>query len=185
MISLSPTRTLQIHPTQVTVTSGAVTDAVTQNDVKLMLPVYDNQSALLIGRLIKSVQRRVEDFINIDTTSRIRQAWWQDPALNIALPYGTHGDIIQVERYEHDQWVDFTDYEVQGLNYKYIKLNRIGVPTRVTFESGVTGNDQVNQAILQEVAWQFKNRNDPNQASAEVRAGLSVGTINILTGVSR
>jgi hypothetical protein len=183
-MSLSPTRTYQIRPTQVSVVS-VVTDAVTANDVKLMLPVYDNQSALIIARLIKSVQRRVEDFIDIDSTLRVRKALWQDPARTIELPYGTHGDIISVERYANGVWAEYEDYELEGLDYKSIVLDDIGAPIRVEFQSGVDTNEQLNQAILQEVAWQFKNRNDPNQAAAEVRAGLSVSTINILTGVVR
>lgn len=184
-MSLSPTLTYQLRPKQVTIIGDAPADAVSGNDVKLMLPVYDNQSTLIIERLIKSVQRRVEDFIDIDTTPRTRQAWWQFPAQVIELPYGTHGDVTSVERYENKEWVAFEDYEVEGLTYKQLRLERIGLPLRVMYQSGTSVAEQVNQAILQEVAWQFKNRNDPNQSIAETRSGLSIATINILDGVMR
>jgi hypothetical protein len=211
-MSLSPTITYQIRPIQVSVLSYSLltdaqgniitdpqgtfitedqvdtpTSAVTSAQVKTMLPVYDNQSATIISRLITSVQRRIEDYIDIDATLRTRMAWWSVPARRIELPYGTHGDILSVQRYNvhTNAWEDYTDYRVFGLDYKVLELGNNGHQIRVTFKSGSKLNEQLNQAILQEISYQFKNRNDPNMEPALTHAGLSIPTLNILTGIVR
>lgn len=182
--SLSPTITLDKYPSEIIVTSS-VTDAVSVDDVKVVLPVYDNQTLTSIQRLIPSVQRRIEDYVNRDTTLRTRMALWTNPSVEITLPYGIHGHVNFVERYEDGHWVDYTDYEVYGLNFKYIDIKKTGKPVRVSFQSGGGQYEEMKQAILQEIAFQFKNRNDPNEAQAVSKSGLSIPTLNILTGIVR
>lgn len=183
-MSLSPTITYHRYATDISI-DGSYGVAVTNSEVKDVLPVYGDIDAVIIDRLIDSVQTRIEDYINIDATPRTRIAEWECPANVIELPYGSHGDIILVERYENKEWVATTDFEVLGLTYKRLRLAKIGKPIRVTFESGTSENKQVNQAILQEVSYQYKSRNDPNMETAETRSGLSVATLNILSGIPR
>jgi hypothetical protein len=182
--SLSPTITLDKYPSEIIVTSS-VTQAVTVDEVKVVLPVYDNQTLTFIEMLIPSVQRRIEDYVNRDTTLRTRMALWSNPDPIIILPYGVHGNVSYVERYEDGHWVDYEDYEVYGLNYKYLDIKKTGKSVRVSFQSGGGNYEEMKQAILQEIAYQFKNRNDPNEAPAVSKSGLSIPTLNILAGIVR
>jgi len=165
--------------------------AVSVADVKAELPVYDSNSDDQIERKIRAVQTMIEKYINRDTTSRSRIAYWASPQEIIALPYGPH-TIVQVEQrltpkdtyvvqvVDEDYWVLDS-----SLDYLQIQLSKI-YNTRITFTSGsATVDDVVQEAIIQEVAFQFKNRNDPDLTIPQTMGGLSVPTYNMIKNLIR
>jgi len=178
--SLSPTRVFQVNPIE-TITIGPVPVVVSMQEMKTALPVYDNQSQTYLETLLPSAQRRVEDYINRDTSVRQRQSLWTQPERTIRLPYGKH-DIELVEQYIGEEWVEVTDYKIIGLHFLSLRLNAL-YPTRVTYQSGGDYPADMKTAIIAEVSWHFKNRNDPNEVSAATRSGLSEPARNILYGL--
>jgi len=184
--SLSPTITFYKYAQQTEVLSNVVSLAVTVAEAKEELPVYDDLSDTLIQRKIASAQRAVEEFLNKDTTVRLRRSLWLTPQRLIELPYGVH-DIQLVEQQEFfdASFIETTDYHEVGLDFKSIRLEYM-FPTRVTFSSGNNNVEDIfKEAILQEVSYYFKNRNDPNETAPETVNGLSLVTQNLLANYRR
>jgi len=188
--TLSPTRTFTKDPVFCDMTTTPSL-AVSVADVKAELPVYDENSDDQIERKIRAVQTMIEKYINRDTTSRSRIAYWASPQEIIALPYGPH-TIVQVEQrltpkdtyvvqvVDEDYWVVDT-----SLDYLQLQLSKI-YNTRILFTSGsATVDDVVQEAIIQEVAFQFKNRNDPDLTIPQTMGGLSVPTYNMIKNLIR
>ena len=176
--SISPTLTFHRYPYQTKI-EGEVEACVTINDVKGELPVHDNNSDSLLTRKILSVQHAIERYINRDTTLRQRVSLWILPERRIKLPFGPH--VITGVEQEIDGEFKSVDYTEQGGDYKEIVLNS-RYPTRVTYNSGhETVPEFLQDAVIQEVAFYFKNRNDPNEAMAESKGGLSLPTLNLLS----
>ena len=72
-----------------------------------------------------------------------------------------------------------------SFDYLQIQLSKI-YNTRITFTSGsATVDDVVQEAIIQEVAFQFKNRNDPDLTIPQTMGGLSVPTYNMIKNLIR
>ena len=188
--SISPTRTFTRDPNYCDATT-TLTLAVSVADVKAELPVYDEESDDQIERKILAVQTMIEKYINRDTTSRNRIAYWASPQEVIALPYGPH-TITTVEQRltPKDTYVEQTvdeDYWIvdSSFDYQEIQLSKI-YNTKVTFTSGsATVDDVVKEAIIQEVAFQFKNRNDPDLTVPQTMGGLSVPTYNMIKNLIR
>lgn len=184
--SLSPTITFYKYAQQTEVLSNVVSLAVTVAEAKEELPVYDDLSDAIIQRKIASAQRAVEEFLNKDTTVRLRRSLWLTPQRLIELPYGVH-DIQLVEQQEFfdASFIETTDYHEVGLDFKSIRLEYM-FPTRVTFISGNNNVEDIfKEAILQEVSYYFKNRNDPNETAPETVNGLSLVTQNLLANYRR
>ena len=188
--TLSPTRTFTKDPVFCDMTTTPSL-AVSVADMKAELPVYDENSDDQIERKIRAVQTMIEKYINRDTTSRSRIAYWASPQEIIALPYGPH-TIVQVEQrltpkdtyvvqvVDEDYWVVDT-----SLDYLQLQLSKI-YNTRILFTSGsATVDDVVQEAIIQEVAFQFKNRNDPDLTIPQTMGGLSVPTYNMIKNLIR
>ena len=188
--TLSPTRTFTKDPVFCDITSTP-TLAVSVADVKTELPVYDDNSDAQIQRKILAVQTMIEKYINRDTTSRSRIAYWASPQEIIALPYGPHAittveqrltpkDTYVTQVADEDYWVLDSSFD-----YLQIQLSKI-YNTRITFTSGsATVDDVVKEAIIQEVAFQFKNRNDPDLTIPQTMGGLSVPTYNMIKNLIR
>jgi len=188
--SISPTRTFTRDPNYCDATT-TLTLAVSVADVKAELPVYDEESDNQIERKIIAVQTMIEKYINRDTTIRTRIAFWSNPQEVIALPYGPH-TITTVEQRltPKDTYVEQVvdeDYWIvdSAFDYQEIQLSKI-YNTKVTFTSGsATVDDVVHEAIIQEVAFQFKNRNDPDLTVPQTMGGLSVPTYNMIKNLIR
>lgn len=179
--SLSPTVTFYRWPNSTQVVSNVVTPCVDVATVKKELPVYDDLSNVAIERKVASAQKAVEDLVNRDTTKRERISLWMRPKRIISLPYGVH-EILQVEQQIQSggEFTNTDDYEVIGLDYLDLRLD-YAYPTRVRYNSG---NDTVEaimqEAILQETAFYFKNRNDPNEEQPPIVNGVTAITMNLL-----
>lgn len=181
--SLSPTLTPSKYASEsVIVDSSDILTPVTITQVKPFLPVYDSNSDLVIQGIIDAVTKQIERFINRDTTERQRISLWNFPEREIMLPYGPHKTIV-VEQYFNGDWheIEAGNLLILGLDRKRIQLH-YAYPTRVTCTSGfVECPADIMQAILQETAFQYKNRNDPNEVQAETKFGLSVATLNLIS----
>ena len=175
--SLSPTLTFQRYPYQTRI-QGEVPMCVSLADVKGELPVHDGNSDNLIARKILSVQYAIERYINRDTTQRQRVSLWTIPERRIKLPYGPHV-ITQVRQQVSGEWA-VAEYTQEGLEFKEIVLD-YRYPTEVTYTSGYENvPEYLQDAVIQEVAFYFKNRNDPGEVAAETINGLSLPTLNLL-----
>jgi len=188
--SISPTRSYTRHPIFCDATTTPAL-AVSVADVKAELPVYDANSDNQIERKIHGVQAMIEKYINRDTTVRSRIAYWGAPQEIIALPYGPHTITKVSQRLTPkdvyvEQTIDETYWIVDdALDYQEIQLSKI-YNTQVLFTSGsATVDDQIQEAIIQEVAFQFKNRNDPDLTIPQTMGGLSVPTYNMIKNLIR
>lgn len=189
--SLSPTRTYTAHPNYCEYTTS-ITLAVTVDQAKAELPVYDTQSDAQIQRKIFAVQTMIERYINRDATPRTRIAYWSLPQEVIYLPYGPHLSTITVKqrpssRDDYETKTVDEDYWIvdDTLQFKAIELSK-QQPTQVTFISGPGSvSEQLQEAILQEVSFQFKNRNDPDLEPPEMVGGISRVTYNMIKNLIR
>lgn len=183
--SLSPTITPSRVADQTTTEFGALQlpSPATLSEVKPFLPVYDDNSDVLIQGIIDGVTKKIERFIRLDTTERTRISEWFLPQRLIDIPYGFHSDIV-VEQYVGDEWRTVENPIIIGLTKKSVRLH-YGYQTRVTCTSGFADCPaDIVQAIIQEVSFQYKNRNDPNEVQPETRNGLSIPTINLISHYS-
>lgn len=189
--SISPTYTFSASPDVCEVTSNSIAMAITVDDVKDYALIYDNESDTAIENQIKATQSKIERFVNRDSTVRNRVALWALPQEIIEIPYGVHSNIVVYQRLsEADDWelkTEDIDYYVidSATKYKSIRLKQL-TQTKITYTSGsATIDPEMKQAIIQEVTFFFKNRNDPDARVAETRNGISLATYNLLTGYIR
>lgn len=183
---LSPTITYYKYAQQTETLSNVVDLAVSIEQAKEELPVYDDVSDDIIARKIASAQRAVEEYLNKDTSYRLRRSLWLTPQRLIEVPYGKHV-IVSVEQQTEfgGEFVTTERYKEIGLDYKSLLLEA-QYPTRVTYDSGGGSVDEIfKEAILQEVSYYFKNRNDPNESAPETLNGLSLVTQNLLANYRR
>jgi hypothetical protein len=156
--------------------------AVNVNDAMTFLRVYDNQDPDSIFMLIEAASEQVEKYVQRDTYTRVRQGYWDNYGAQIWLPYGPHGDVTEVKAVTTDGIETVlqvgTQYRVSRTTWKIIDiLERKGEQLFVTYESGYSAGtcpQAIRAAILQEVSFQYKNRQDPNQT-----AGLSLGILTV------
>lgn len=177
--SLSPTRIYQVYPIE-NKAIGSYNQAVFRDDIEAHLPIYDDNDGARLDRLSRSVQHSIEKYTARDLTPRTRQAYWQSPAMIIRFPVRPVNSLLMVEQYDGHDWVveeyDYNDGNALG----GIKLNHLR-PTRITYTSGFSEvPEEFVQAILQEIAYQYKNRNDPDESPATTKYGLSMPTISAL-----
>jgi hypothetical protein len=78
--------------------------------------------------------------------------------------------------------VSGTDYVVEGMDYKEIRFyNKTGGQILATYVTGYTTcPDAIRGAILQELSFQYKNRQDPNTPSRTSVNGLSLEARHLL-----
>lgn len=151
---------------------------------KAILPVYDNNSDAFISMLVGSVEEQVGRYIKIDLTKRQRQSYWKNPTSRLVLSFGPHGDVSSVVakdiRGNATTLVLNTDYYVTGLEYKEIHIINFPVDVysvTVTYWSGYDAGecpDAIRMACIQELNFQYKNRQDANQATVAIVNGLTM-----------
>lgn len=170
--SLSPTISFSPNPDSVeTLERGE--SPVSLTELRKFVSLYDDTDDNLVLTLSQGVLNQLELYANIHATHSVARALYMYPQRYISLPFGPHNDVLTLERYENKVWVASTDYNVIGLNFKRIELYDRR-PVRVTFESGCdTIPPEMLSALYQEVAFRYKNRNDPQVVAAESAKGLS------------
>ncbi len=190
--SLSGAYSQNTYPTQTIVTDDPKEYALTLGNAKEMLPVNTDVHDSLITMLIEATTDQIERYINRDTYQRTRQSMYLRPAAQIMLPYGVHGNIISVIGIDADgnqtTLVAGDDYQVIGIEFKYIQLSTFADMLLVNYESGYGAGacpPAIKAAIMQELSLQYKNRQDPNAPGRTVVNNLSVEARNLLVSYVR
>ena len=191
--SLTGSWTPQRYPAQTIVSTKNVDWALTLGQVKDFLRVNDSFDDLYINLMLEAVSEQVERYIGLDTYVRTRQSYWERVGGQVWLPYGPHTTVSSVVSIADDLTetvlVAGTDYVVHGLEYKKISIdNATGTYLRVTYLSGYPAGEcpsAIKGAILQEISFQYKNRQDPNTPSRVSVNGLTLEARQLLAPYRR
>ena len=187
--SLTGTPRYQFYPQESRVTNITNYSPLDSNYVDEFLRVHDDIDSAYIASLIKGVTYQVESYCGIATTPRTMQSYWQYPKQMISLPIKPISAINTVTKISSDgtetNLVLNTDYTVTGMNVKYIHLKVDCYALRVTYQAGYETNscpDAVQDAIVQEISLQYKNRQDSSQPSRTSVNSLSIEARHLLIG---
>jgi uncharacterized phiE125 gp8 family phage protein len=184
--SLTGSWTPQIYPVSTRVTVPPTQHPVTVDGAMSFLRIYDTIDADFIGVLLSGVTDQVERYIGIDLQSKTRQSYWERTGGYVVLPYGPHTSVIAVVSRDEDNndttLVSGSDYVVTGMDYKQIRFyNKTGGQILATYVSGYEEcPDAIRAAILQELSFQYKNRQDPNMAVRTSVNGLTLEARHLL-----
>jgi uncharacterized phiE125 gp8 family phage protein len=189
--SLTGAWTPQINPIDTRITVPAVELPLTVAEAMSFLRIYDVQDADFLGMLLSAITDQVERYIGSDTQLKTRQSYWERTGGYVVLPYGPHGAVTSVVSRDEDNvdttLVAGTDYVVEGMGYKKIRFyNKTGGQILATYQSGYTNcPDAIRGAILQELSFQYKNRQDPNTPSRISVNGLTLEARQLLLSYMR
>jgi hypothetical protein len=178
--SLSGTPLIQTLPTQTLVVTEAPDQVVTTDEMKQFLGNVNNAvNNNLIDGLILAVTSQIERIVRYDMQPKVRRAYYPNAGYNLQLPYGIHGDIIEVKSIDEDGvetvLVEDVNYTVNGMTLKNVRLtnNVSGRYFTVEFQSGfATCPYELKQAVMQQVSMQYKNRQDPTVPLRMMENGL-------------
>jgi uncharacterized phiE125 gp8 family phage protein len=184
--SLTGSVAFQYFPEQTVVLTQATSTPVSLSEAKNFLRVYDDIDDTSIGALLVGVTQQVENYIGRDTTPRVRVSLWKRPKFQISIPrvpVGTIVSVVNIDTAGNETTVDPSDYVVEGLDRKMIRLSSSHNSLKVTYNSGYTTcPDAIKGAILQELSLQYKNRQDSSQPSRTSVNGLSIEARHLLVG---
>lgn len=173
------------YPNQTIIVPNTISEltAVSLEEAKSILPVYDNNSDGFITSLIRAVEEQVGRYIKIDLTRRQRTSYWKNPLPKLTLSFGPHGNITEVMTKDAfgnaTTLTAGTNYNVYGLQYKEVVITSNPAPidtAYVTYWSGYEDGecpDAIRMACIQELNFQYKNRQDANQPSITIINGLT------------
>jgi len=188
--SITGVWTPSVYPDETRILTQASDLPITLAQMKSVLPVYESADDNYITLLIDAVNEQISRYIGIDVVQVVRQSIWYRPYKINYLPFGVHGSITSVVSRAEDgtdtALVEGTDYYVQGLDYKRIKLDDMGIHGAflvATYQSGYTSANipaAMKAAIFQEVALQYKNRQDANLPARVSMGGLSIEARHLL-----
>jgi len=188
--SLTGVWTPSVYPSQTIITAPPSDLPVSLATVKNALPVYDTADDNYITILIGAVTEQISRYIGIDPIRLTRQSLWYRPFTDNYLDYGIHGTvssvISQAEDGTNTTLTEGTDYYIQGIDFKRIRLINMGlngVFLLATYQSGYEAGscpEAIQAAIIQEVSLQYKNRQDPDLPSRVSVNGLSIEARHLL-----
>ena len=161
---------------------------VTLAEMKNVLRVnHDNDDNYIVS-LLRGVEEEITGVINRSITERSWQASYSSAPQAVKLPFGPVSAITLVERITTDgtrETIPSTDYYLEvdafpdTLTFRSWELGRI----IVTYTAGYEANEvpaRIRPAIFQEVALQYKNRQDPDTGGSVVVRGLSAEALLLL-----
>jgi hypothetical protein len=179
--SLTGAVAFQYAPDDTLVVSTDSNAVVSLSEAKNVLRVNQDEDDSYITGLIEATTEQIERYIRRDVVGKTRKSHWTRPAYLISLPYGPHGNVVSVQSICDNVTTNVTDYRVIGLEYKRIVLNEAVCQVEVTYESGFTvAPATVKNAVLQEVSFQYKNRQDPDAPRMVSVDGLSLESRQLL-----
>lgn len=171
----------QYKPDDTMVVSTNSNAVVTLTEAKNVLRVNHDEDNDYIGDLIDATTEQVERYIHRDVIVKNRKSHWTRPDRMISLPYGPHGNITQIQSIQNNVTLNVTDFRVVGLEYKRIVLNEAVGEVLVDYVSGYTVTPpSIKTAILQEISFQYKNRQDPDTPRMVSVDGLSLESRQLL-----
>lgn len=184
--SLTGVNTSSIYPTETLIVPDTQSEftAVSLEEAKAILPVYDNNSDGYITTLMRGVEDQVGRYIKLDLTKRQRTSYWKNPQRKLKLSFGIHAEITSViakDMYGNQTSLVFnTDYVISGMQFKelYILSANIDVDSiQVTYWSGYDAGacpEAIKLACIQELNFQYKNRQDANNPTVAIVNGLTM-----------
>ena len=188
--SITGVWTPSVYPDETRITAQASDLPITLAMMKTVLPVYESADDNYITLLIDAVTEQISRYIGQDVAQVTRQSIWYRPYRINYLPFGIHGNITSVVSRAEDgtdtALVEGTDYYIQGLDFKRIKIDDLalnGAFLVATYQSGYTAGNipaAMKAAIFQEVALQYKNRQDANLPARVSMGGLSIEARHLL-----
>lgn len=182
--SLTGSRTFSMFASQTKVLSTPNTIAVKLEVVKNALRKSNDADNEHILMLLRGVVEQIENYCQLDFSAKSRRSLWTNPSQELVLPFGVHDTITSVVAIDSDAertTLTSADYKVFGDDFKNIMLNRQYYNVEVTHSSGyVTAPNAVQAAIIQELSFQYKNRNDPNMGRIVSVNGLTLEARHLL-----
>lgn len=187
--SLTGAKTYHLYPSDVDVVS--VDDdnflPVSLEEVKKILRVKTDSDNDFITLLIKGVTDQVERHIGRDLQPKVRLAYWSAPAITIKPTFPPISFIEEVTSVDEDgnvRVLNESEYRVEGLSFdKTIHLDKRHYNILVQYACGYAQcPDAIKAAIHQEIALQYKRRNDPNTPDLVSINGLSIEARHLLVG---
>lgn len=153
--------------------------------MKDVLRKYDSNDDAHITLLIKAVTEQVERYCGYDFRPKERLSYYLYPKPDISLPRGPHATITEVKAINElgDETVLTLDedYYVDGFQQFDLRLRRYYHALEIEHSSGYENiPDAVQEAIIQEVSFQYKNRNDPNMGRVTSVNGLTLEARHLL-----
>ena len=191
---LVPARETRFSPDQTEIVeeiSGQQT-IVSPEEVKKFIPIRHDSYDTTITRLIDSVTAQVESYVKQDVIKkRVRSYWYKTPQI-ARLSRGPHGDILSVKvkdsNGEEHELIEGFQFHAEGMKYKRLYGFTYFGELTVEYESGY-GIDkapkQIADAVMQEIALQFKNRQDPDTPAMTSVDNLSLEARHLLASVVR
>jgi len=192
---LTPTYDYKYKPDQtevVEVVKGQE-QAVFLPDVKKFLSVRNDHYDVAITSWIHGVTEQVENFIRRDLIQKKLRSYWYTTPPKAELPMGPHGEITKVtvkgkgSSFEYDL-EEGSGYEVEGMTFKRLYGITDSGQLYVEFISGYDKDkrpERIISAILQEIALQFKNRQDPDTPAMTSVNNLSLEARHLLSTIMR
>lgn len=183
----------QKWPSQCEVTTANEAWPVSVGEAMTFLRVYDQQDPDTISMLVEGVSVQVERAIQRDTYIRTRTAYWDMYGGQVWLPYGPHGTVTQVKAITREGvetvLTEGVDYRVYRTTFKIIDILQFkGEQLEVVYESGYGAGEcpqAIRAAILQEISFQYKNRQDPDLGSGISYNGLTLEAMHLLQPYKR
>jgi hypothetical protein len=184
--SLTGVNTSSMYPSETIIVPDTESDftVISLGDAKSILPVHDNNSDSYITTLIRGTQEQVGRYIKLDLTRRQRTSYWYNPSNKLKLSFGIHGAVSNVkvaDRFGTETTLVLNEnYYVSGNSFKEIYLTSIPVSfdsVSVTYWSGYEEGycpDAIRLACVQELNFQYKNRQDINQGTTAIINGLTL-----------
>lgn len=185
--SLTGARTFQLFPSDNEVVS--VDDenylAIPLQEAKKVLRVKTDADDVFIESLIRGVTDQIERHIGRDIQPKVRLAYWSRPNFYVKLTHPPVNEIVSVVNVDEDgneEELASDSYTVTGLAFdRAIHFSQKPHILKVQYECGYAKcPDAVKAAIHQELALQYKNRNDPNSPQVVSVNGLSIEARHLL-----
>lgn len=183
--SLTGSRVFQRYAANSKVLTVPNTLAVSLSLVKEVLHKYDTADDAHITLLIKAVTSQIERYCGYDFRPKTRRSYWLYPKPVIELPNGPHSNVSNVkaidEQGNEQALTQDDDYYIDGQELYKLRFNQYYHALEVEHDSGYAQvPDAVQGAIVQEVSFQYKNRNDPNMGRVTSVNGLTLEARHLL-----
>ena len=185
--SLTGSTPFQPNASETQVTDGAGQTIVTTAAFKNFVPVNNSADDPLCDQILQAVTEQIERFIRLDLAPKERRAFWRWPGNELVLPYGPHGDILEVVAIRADNTetvlVEDEDYHVHGdsLKWLFILCRHDARYFRVRFQSGYAQCPRsAYMAIIEQGAAIYKNRQNPDLPVRMTKEGFCVEAYSLL-----
>lgn len=178
--NLTGTERRQYFPEEDKVLSVADSEfkLISLEDAKIFLRVKTSADDVYIERLILGVTYQIERYIAKDTQPTVRLAYWSRPNPVVRLPVEPVTEIVSVKEVTssgNEVDVPAENYQIFGIEHLAIRFHVLPYTLKVQYNSGYEkAPEAIKTALMQEIALQYKNRQDPSQPESPATGGLSV-----------